>query len=164
MHICMSGIVGRHEQWRQPNSFCLCLHISLTHWGRPTHMCVSQLTILGSDHGLSPGRRQAIIWTNAGLLLIETIVNGDKLQWNFIRNWYIVILDNAFENVVWKMAAILPRAQCVNPCLWLHFCQSLSLYVSLSLFSALLTTVMPLDFLAVTNNNSTLASRTPFTN
>ena len=27
-------------------------------------------TINGSDNGLSPGRRHAIIWTNAGLLLI----------------------------------------------------------------------------------------------
>ena len=42
----------------------------LTHWGRVTHICVSKLTIIGSDNGLSPGRRQAIIWTNAGLLLI----------------------------------------------------------------------------------------------
>ena len=42
----------------------------LTHWGRVTHICVSILTIIGSDNGLSPGRRQAIIWTNAGILLI----------------------------------------------------------------------------------------------
>ena len=35
-----------------------------------THKCVSKLTIIGSDNGLSPGRHQAIIWTNAGLLLI----------------------------------------------------------------------------------------------
>ena len=35
-----------------------------------THICVSQLAIIGSDNGLSPGRRQAIIWTNAGILLI----------------------------------------------------------------------------------------------
>ena len=35
-----------------------------------THFCVSKLTITGSDNGLSPGRRQAIIWTNAGILLI----------------------------------------------------------------------------------------------
>ena len=34
------------------------------------HICVSKLTIIGSDNGLSPGRRQAIIWTNAGILLI----------------------------------------------------------------------------------------------
>ena len=42
----------------------------LTHWGRVTHICVGNLTIIGSDNGLSPGRRQAIIWTNAGILLI----------------------------------------------------------------------------------------------
>ena len=41
-----------------------------THWGRVTHICVSNLTIIGSDNGLSPGRRQDIIWTNAGMLLI----------------------------------------------------------------------------------------------
>ena len=43
---------------------------ALTHWGRVTHICVSKITIIGSDNGLSPGRRQAIIWTNAGILLI----------------------------------------------------------------------------------------------
>ena len=42
----------------------------LTHWGRVTHICVTKLTIIGSDNGLSPDRRQAIIWTNAGILLI----------------------------------------------------------------------------------------------
>ena len=35
-----------------------------------THICVSKLTIIGSDNGLSPGRRQAIIWNNAGILSI----------------------------------------------------------------------------------------------
>ena len=38
-----------------------------------THICVGKLTIIGSDNGLSPGRRQAIIWTNAGILLLWTI-------------------------------------------------------------------------------------------
>ena len=42
----------------------------LTHWGRVTDICVSKRTIIGSDNGLSPSRRQAIIWTNAGILLI----------------------------------------------------------------------------------------------
>ena len=41
----------------------------LTHWGRVTHICLGKLTIIGSDNGLSPGRRQAIIWTNDGILL-----------------------------------------------------------------------------------------------
>ena len=38
-----------------------------------THICVGNLTIIGSDNGLSPGRRQAIIWTNAGILLIGPV-------------------------------------------------------------------------------------------
>ena len=38
-----------------------------------THICVSKLTIIGSDNGLSPGRRQAIIWTSAGILLIRPL-------------------------------------------------------------------------------------------
>ena len=42
---------------------------SLNQWGRVTHICVSKLTIIASDNGLSPGRRQAIIWTSAGILL-----------------------------------------------------------------------------------------------
>ena len=46
---------------------------TLTHWGRVTHICVSKLTIIGSNNGLSPGRRQAIIWTNDGKLLIEPL-------------------------------------------------------------------------------------------
>ena len=35
-----------------------------------THILVGKLTIIGSNNGLSPGRRQAIIWTNDGILLI----------------------------------------------------------------------------------------------
>ena len=34
--------------------------IQLTHWGRGTHICISKLTIIGSDNGLSPFRRQAL--------------------------------------------------------------------------------------------------------
>ena len=42
----------------------------LSNWDWMTHICVSKLTIIGSDNGLSAGRCQAIIWTNAGKLLI----------------------------------------------------------------------------------------------
>ena len=34
-----------------------------------THICIGKFTIIGSENGLAPGRRQAIIWTNAGILL-----------------------------------------------------------------------------------------------
>ena len=49
---------------------CIMISIYLTHWGRVTHICVRKITITGSDNGLAPERRQAIIWTSAGTLLI----------------------------------------------------------------------------------------------
>ena len=56
---------------REPHCMVwLFISIQSIHWGRVTHIRVSELTIIGSDKGLSPGRRQAIIRTNAGILLI----------------------------------------------------------------------------------------------
>ena len=53
-------------------SCVLWIWYALTQWGRVTHFCISKLISIGSDNGLSPGRRQAIIWTNAGILVIGT--------------------------------------------------------------------------------------------
>ena len=46
----------------------------LNSW-RPSdaYICVGKITIIGSDNGLSPGRRQAIIGTNDGILLIGSV-------------------------------------------------------------------------------------------
>ena len=79
--------------------------VCLTYWGRVTHICVNKLTIIGSDNDLSFDWRQAIIWTNAGKMDNWTL--GNKRQWNLNRNSYISIQENVFENVVWKMAAIV---------------------------------------------------------
>ena len=38
-----------------------------------TRICVCKLTSIGSDNDLSPGRHQAIIWTNTGISLIGTL-------------------------------------------------------------------------------------------
>ena len=70
----------------------------------------SKLTIIGSDYGLSPGRRQPIIWTNAGILFTGPL--GINL-WNFNRNSNIFIEENTFENVC-KMLSILSWPQCVK--------------------------------------------------
>ena len=43
---------------------------TLTHSGWLMHICVSKLTIIGSDNGLLPGQRQGFVWTKAGILLI----------------------------------------------------------------------------------------------
>ena len=55
--------------FHEPNITVMLVE-ALTHWGRVTHICVDNLTTIGSDNGLSPGRRQAITWTNVGILLI----------------------------------------------------------------------------------------------
>ena len=40
-------------------------------WPSAAYICVTKLTIIGPDNGLLPGQGQAIIWTNAGILLID---------------------------------------------------------------------------------------------
>ena len=78
---------GADQRKHQSSAFCFFHHFlytggvyvegdrvifihHFTHWDRVMHICVSELTIIGSDNGLSPGRRQAIIRTNDGILLI----------------------------------------------------------------------------------------------
>ena len=56
--------------FQQLMSFAFPVKSRLTHWGWVTHICVGNLTIIGPDNGLSPVPRQAIIWTNAWILLI----------------------------------------------------------------------------------------------
>ena len=79
----------------------------LTHWGRVTHICVSKLTIIGSDNGLSPDRRQAIIWTNAGLLLIG------PLGTNF-SEILIEILTFSFKKMRLKVSSAKRRPFCLG--------------------------------------------------
>ena len=45
----------------------------LTHWGWLMHTCICKLTLIGSDNGLVLNRQQAIIWTNARMLLIGSV-------------------------------------------------------------------------------------------
>ena len=91
------------------SQFCFMLFISwwlqeshqhslLTHWGWATHICVGNLTTIGSDNGLSPGRRKAIIWTNAGLSLIG------PLGTNF-REILIGIQTFSFKKMHLKMSS-----------------------------------------------------------
>ena len=42
--------------------------IILTHWGQATPICVGKQNIM-----FLPDRRQVIIWTNAGVLLMRTL-------------------------------------------------------------------------------------------
>ena len=76
------------------------------------YIYVSKLTIIGSDNGLSPGWRQAIIWTNVGILLIGPLAtNFSEI---LIEIHTFSFQKNVLQNVVWKMAAILSQPQCDN--------------------------------------------------
>ena len=72
----------------------------LTHWGRQTHICVSKLTIIASDNGLSPGRRQAIIWPSAGILLIGNLRNPGKCGVDAVKWYKIRININTFLQII----------------------------------------------------------------
>ena len=83
-----------------------------THWGQVTHICIGKLTIIGSDNSLSRWMAPSHYLNQCWNFVNWTLEN--KLQWNFNRNSNIFIQENTFENVVWKMAAILSRLQCVK--------------------------------------------------
>ena len=80
---------------------------SITHWGRVTHICVNKLTIIGSDNGLSPGRHQAIIWTNAEILLTGSL--GTKFSEIFIE-----IHTFSFKKMHMKMSSGKWRPFCLR--------------------------------------------------
>ena len=77
----------------------------LTPWGQVTHICVSKLIIIGSDNGLSPSWRHAIIWTNAGILLIG------PLEPNF-SEILIKIHISSFKKMHLKMSSGKWRPSC----------------------------------------------------
>ena len=84
----------------------------LTHWGRVTHIYVSK-------QGHHRSRKWLVAWSAPShhLNRWRNIVNWaltNKNQWNRKQNSCIFIQENVFENVVWKMATILSRTQCVK--------------------------------------------------
>ena len=90
--------------WRKRVIKCLYL----THWSRLTHICVSKQTIIGSDNGLSPGQRQAIIWTNVSILLIGTLGT-------MFSEILIEIRIYSFKKMDFKVSSSKCRPQCVKP-------------------------------------------------
>ena len=79
----------------------------LTHWGRVTHIGVGNLTIIGPDNGLSPGRCQAIIWTNAGILSIGPLgTNFNEIS--------IGIQTFSFKKMHFKMSSAKWRPICLG--------------------------------------------------
>ena len=74
------------------------------------HLCGainSKLTIIGSDNGLSPDRRQAIIWTNTGILSIRPL--GTKLSEMLIAIHYF-----PFKKMRLKISSAKWRPVCLG--------------------------------------------------
>ena len=81
--------------------------ICLNHWAWEMPICISNLIIIGSDNGLSPGWCQAIIWTNAGILLFE------PLGTNF-REILIKVHMFSFKKIYLKMSSGKWRPFCLS--------------------------------------------------
>ena len=113
----------------------LCVS-TLIDWGQVTRICVGNLTIIGSDNCLSPGRCHAIIWTDVNWTLKKKI---SMKSYIFIQENLKMSPDNKVHGVnmgpiwgghdpggpqvgpmnfaIWvvrKMAAILSWPPCVN--------------------------------------------------
>ena len=72
------------------------------------HICVSKLTIIGSDNGLLPGRHQAIISTNAVMLLIV------PLETNFSEMVFEIHMFS-FKKIYLKMLSAKWQPFCLSP-------------------------------------------------
>ena len=109
---------GHQRSWTKNENVCymavlmiqhLKYNTALIHWGRVTHICVGNLTIIG----------WLVAWSAPSHYLNQYWNSVDwtprnKLQWNVNRNFYICNQENPFENVVWKMPVILSRPQYVK--------------------------------------------------
>ena len=101
----------KKEKKKKKEEFKKCVNEfenhTLNHWGWMTHICVNKLTIPGSDNGLSPGRHQAFIWTNIGIMWIG------PLGTNF-SEILIEIHEFSFKKMHLKMLSAKCRSSCLN--------------------------------------------------
>ena len=88
----------------------LFLRLQLTHWGHLMHLCASKLTIIGSDNAFSPEQCQAIIWTNAGILLIGPL-------WTNFSEIFIEILTFSLKKIHLKMLSVKWQPFCLGLCM-----------------------------------------------
>ena len=76
-----------------PLSYTIVTHVNSL---RP-HLCISNVTIIGTDNGLSPVRRQAIIGTKTGILVIGPLGTNVRENWFEIRTF-------SFKKIYFEMS------------------------------------------------------------
>ena len=96
------------KTWRYQ---CITNHC-LTHWGRAMYICVSELGHHWFRWWLVACLVPSHYLNQCWVIVIWTIRN--EIQWDINRNSNIFMQENAFENVIWKMAAIKSWPQCVK--------------------------------------------------
>ena len=107
-------------QFQNKSTYFDKMNCTLTHWGRVMHICVGNLIIIGSDNGLSPGRRQTITWTNVGILLIA------PLRTNF-SEMLIEIHTFSFKKIHLKMSSGK----------WRPFCHVINVLINVNVLAIL---------------------------
>ena len=112
----------------------------IVHWCRVMHIYVNIFTIIVSDYGLSPGRHQVIVWTNAGTLLIWPC--GKNFSETLIK-----INISPFKKIHLKLSP----AKCLLFCVGLNVCMFnnsqpiKSKLATLYIFNFLIDNVLLLD-------------------
>ena len=106
LQICWINHHCSCQKWTLQSMLKKCCMLNcmknLTHWNRVKHICVSKLTIICSDNGLSPGRRQAIIWTNAGILLIGPLGTNFSEILNEIQTFSLKKMHLKMSSGKWR--------------------------------------------------------------
>ena len=126
-----------------------------------THICVSKLTIISLDNGLSPGRRQAIIWTNAWILSIglfgtnfgEILNENQTISLKYMHLKMSSVKSRPFCLGFNVLTLVFPRdlSRCCRPFLMTSSIQRTKSYICLDTrenTSSLMVSTVPGDDLA----------------
>ena len=125
--------------WQQLCRFLDRQVFKLTHRSQVTHICVSKLSIIASYNRLSPGRRQAIIWTNDGIGSIWSLgTNFDEISY---------IHTFSFQKMHLKMSSSV----------WWPFCLSLNVLNAVFLLEACKTSTVNSRYLALDGSQNSRA-------
>ena len=125
-------------------------YLTLTHLGRVIHICISKFTTIGSDDGLLSVYCQAIIWTNAGILLIESLgtqfseivikihiyaVQKMLLKMSSVKWWPFCFGINVLTAVSWKHHYVRSWVINYNGGIWMYLWSSNYLFIWFTMFS-----------------------------
>ena len=103
--------------WR--TKACHVYTYAITHWGRVAHICVGKQITIGSDNGLSPERRQAIIWIISKISLIGTLRTNFSQILSEIHTFSLKKMHLKMSSAKWRQfylgLNVIPEMYCRVP-------------------------------------------------